>query len=385
MLSEEGCRGRKTRLWEALPREVQWVLIADPRHVNYLCGFWVNPVSFSSGERGFLYLERDGEAVLLCDNFTLKSAIGGAFVDRQVVEPWYDHRHGVPNRDHVLFRALERIRDRLRPASGLLEAEWLPLGALEALGWPAAASPAAGPTPRPSLGSLLRDLRRRKDPDELELLRRSMRAGEAGHRRARELVRPGIGELELYREIQSAALEELGSPALVYGDFRATHPALPKAGGLPTDYRLREGDSFLCDFSVVVAGYRGDFTATLAVGAPTAAQRELHSLCRAALSSGEEALTPGAACREVYQAVAGVFAAAGRPEAFPHHAGHGIGLGHPEAPAFVPESEETLGSGDVVTLEPGIYVEGIGGVRIEHNYLVTPTGYERLTRHSLEL
>src|SRR4030042_1467394 len=155
MLSEEGCRGRRTRLWEALPREVQWVLVADPRHVNYLSGFWVNPVSFSSGERGFLYLERDGEAILLCDNFTLKSAIGGAFVDRTIVEPWYDHRHGVPNRDQVLFRALERIRDRFRPASGLLEAEWLPLGALEALGWPAAApgraSPLSpGPPPRPA-------------------------------------------------------------------------------------------------------------------------------------------------------------------------------------------------------------------------------------------
>ena len=136
---------------------------------------------------------------------------------------------------------------------------------------------------------------------------------------------------------------------------------------------------------MVVAGYRGDFTATLAVGAPTESQRELHSLCLAALSAGEQALKPGASCRGVYQALAGVFAAAGRREAFPHHAGHGIGLSHPEAPAFVPESEETLDSGEVVTLEPGIYVEGIGGVRIEHNYLVTPGGYERLTRHSLEL
>jgi Xaa-Pro aminopeptidase len=385
MLSEEGCRSRRARLWQALPPEVRWVLVADPRHVNYLCGFWVNPFSLSFGERGLLYLGRDGEAILLGDNFALKSAIGRAFVDRQIEEPWYDHRHAAPNRDLVLFKALERIRDRLRPASGLLEAEWLPLGALEAAGWPADANPFGGPTPRPSLGSLLRSLRRSKDADELELLRRSMRAGEAGHRRARERVRPGISELELYREIQSAALEELGSPALVYGDFRATRPGLPKAGGSPTGYRLREGDCFLCDFSVVVAGYRGDFTAALAVGAPTAGLRELHSLCQAALSAGEEALKPGAACREVYRAVAAVFAAAGRPGAFPHHAGHGIGLGHPEAPAFVPESEETLGPGEVVTLEPGIYVEGLGGIRIEHNYLITPAGCERLTRHSLEL
>ena len=115
MLSEEGCRGRRKRLWEALPRQVEWVLVADPRHVNYLSGFWVNPVSLSFGERGLLYLERDGDSALLCDNFTLKSAIGRAFVDRQVVEPWYDHRHGVPNRDHVLFRALERQATRACP------------------------------------------------------------------------------------------------------------------------------------------------------------------------------------------------------------------------------------------------------------------------------
>ena len=63
-------------------------------------------------------------------------------------------------------------------------------------------------------------------------------------------------------------------------------------------------------------------------------------------------------------------------EHFPHHAGHGIGLTHPEAPFFVREATETLLTGDVVTLEPGLYVEGVGGIRIEHNYLVTEQGFE---------
>ncbi|MFN2147012.1 MAG: aminopeptidase P family N-terminal domain-containing protein, partial [Anaerolineales bacterium] len=199
---------------------VQWVLIADPRHVNYLSGFWVNSVSFSFGERGLLYLERGGDTILLCDNFTLAAAIGRPFVDRSVVEPWYDHKHAVPNRDHVLFKALEQIRDRLRPATGLLETEWLPIGALEATGQ----ASAAGNTDQISLGSLLRRLRRKKEPDEIELLRCAIRAGEAGQQRGRELVRPGISEFALYREIQSAAMEELGFPAVVYGDFRATSP-----------------------------------------------------------------------------------------------------------------------------------------------------------------
>jgi Xaa-Pro aminopeptidase len=381
MLSGEGCRTRRKRLWDILPKDIQWVLIADPRHVNYLSGFWVNPLSASLGERGLLYLERGGESILLVDNFALASAVSKPFVDRTVMEPWYDQWHSVPNRDHALFKSLERIGDRLRASRGVVEAEWFPLGASEAI---RQATPPVGPD-RPSLGTLLRELRRVKDPDELELIRRCIQAGETGQRRGRELAATGIGELELYREVQSAVLAELGCPALVYGDFRAASPSLPGTGGPPTDYALREGDTFILDFSVVLAGYRSDITSTIAVGEPTQGQRELHALCLAALASGEAHLKAGASGREVYQAVAAPFAAASRPELFPHHAGHGLGLGHPEAPAFVPESDEVLCAGEVVTLEPGAYLQGVGGVRIEHNYLVTKTGCMRLSRHETAL
>ena len=68
-----------------------------------------------------------------------------------------------------------------------------------------------------------------------------------------------------------------------------------------------------------------------------------------------------------------------------HHAGHGLGLTHPEAPFFVPKADETLLAGDVVTLEPGLYVADVGGIRIEHNYLVTGTGFERLSNHTIAL
>ena len=81
----------------------------------------------------------------------------------------------------------------------------------------------------------------------------------------------------------------------------------------------------------------------------------------------------------------GAFDSEGMAQYFPHHAGHGLGLTHPEAPFFVREADETLLSGDVVTLEPGLYVSGIGGIRIEHNYLVTERGYERLSNHEIAL
>lgn len=70
---------------------------------------------------------------------------------------------------------------------------------------------------------------------------------------------------------------------------------------------------------------------------------------------------------------------------FGHHAGHGIGLAHPEPPVLVRDSTDTLLAGDVVTLEPGLYVPGVGGIRIEHNYLITETGYERLSQHVIAL
>jgi Xaa-Pro dipeptidase len=133
---------------------------------------------------------------------------------------------------------------------------------------------------------------------------------------------------------------------------------------------------------VVIDGYRSDFTNTLVAGRePSADQRRLYDLCREAMAAAERELRPGAACLTVYQAVRGVFDKAGVAEHFPHHAGHGLGLSHPEAPYFVRHADETLLAGDVVTLEPGLYVPGVGGLRIEHNYLVTPRGYERLSNH----
>ena len=379
MLSKVGCMNRRQHLWEALPKETQWVLITDPRHVNYLCGFWVNPLSNSAGDRGFLFLDRDGESVLICDAFALSSAIGEPYVDRKVVEPWYGNGPAVPNRDHALFGALDRFTKTHRPCLGAVETEWFPSAAVAALG----PLSLREDSPDESLGSILRDSRRCKDSDEMDLLKRCFRAGEAGHRRAREVIEPGISEMDVYREVQSAALAELGAIGLVYGDFRATSPTLPNAGGPPTAHKLEDGETFILDYSVVLAGYRGDFTNSIAVGKVSSGQRRLMDECRAALASGERALRPGVTGAAVYHAVNAPLAAAGWPLRF--HAGHGLGLSHPEAPAFVAASKEIVRKGEVVTLEPGAYVEGIGGVRIEHNYLITHDGYERLTNHAIEL
>ena len=391
MLTKEGCLARRERLWNAVPADCEWLLVADPRHVLYLSNFMVHPLTFSAGERAWLLLERDGKATLLGDNFTLRSRTGEPFIDDEVMVKWYDHQHSALNRDHALLNAAEQIANRLYGRAGAVEAEWLPVGAFELLGLDheqhsvRREAKDAGELGPVDLGTTLRSLRRQKHPDEIAVLKECMRAGEAGMLRLREILRPGLSEFEIFVEVQQAAISAARRPGLIYGDFRAATAAAPKVGGLPTSYRLQQGDMFTLDYSVVLEGYRSDFTNCLTVGEPNSRQQQLYNLVMAAQQAGEMVLKAGAKASDVWHAVNQPIADAGLAANFAHHAGHGIGLAHPEPPILVPQGDDVLLAGDVITLEPGLYVEGIGGIRIEHNYLITDTGYERLSNHVISL
>jgi Xaa-Pro aminopeptidase len=150
--------------------------------------------------------------------------------------------------------------------------------------------------------------------------------------------------------------------------------------------QVQRGDLFLLDYSAVLYGYRADFTNTWVVdGEPTSRQRELAAICLEAVTAGENLLKPGCGGRDIDAALRDVFRNHHVLEHFPHHSGHGIGLGHPDPPYFTPDSDDVLLEGDVVTLEPGLYVKGVGGMRFERNYLIRATGFELLTRHRLGL
>lgn len=363
MLTAAGCRQRRQRFWQALdPKpDGDYLLLADPIHLMYLANFWVDPFSLGGGFRGYLLLRSDGHTKLLHDD-RLPASVEQAHVDDRRVVPWYDGQS-----PQTGPRQLAALADMNPFGKGLR--------VHDRLGDPYA----------PIVVRTLAALRRQKDADEIALLRRCMRATDAGHAWARANLRPGMTELDVYCGVTTAVIQNAGEAAIVYGDF-AVSPGPERRGGPPTRQVLKPGDMFILDYSVVLGGYRSDFTNTLVVGQdPNPKQQHLYDLCVAAMAAGEGQLKDGAKCQDVYDAVRGVFEQKGMAEFFPHHAGHGLGLTHPEAPFFVRHSSESLLAGDVVTLEPGLYVPDVGGIRIEHNYLVTDAGFERLSNHTIAL
>lgn len=363
MLTAEGCRQRRQRLWEQLRPHADGdhLRLADPLSLAYLAGFLVDPISLNAGFGAVLILREDGHSRLVHDD-RLKGPAAAAHVEERTSVPWYDGQSpGRGPRQLALVAAVN-------PTGGGLRFHDRPGDPLAAV-----------------VVEALAGLRRRKDADELAVMRRCMRATEAGHSWARANVRAGMTELDVYSGIVTACTRTAGKAVVVYGDF-AVCTGPERRGGPATERILARGDMLILDYSVVIDGYRSDFTNTLVVGGdPTPDQQRLYALCCQAMAAGESELRGGAACRTVYDAVRGVFERAGVADAFPHHAGHGLGLTHPEAPFIVRQATETLLAGDVVTLEPGLYLSGIGGIRIEHNYLVTETGYERLSNHVIAL
>ncbi len=273
MLTNEGCQQRRQNLWSRIPEQFDWALIGDARHVQYFSNFRINPISFSADQKCLLLLQRNGSATLLADNFVRRTAAFDPFVDREIIIPWYTHKKSVTNRDHALLAALEECRSDWSDAAGLIEAEGVSASVAAEVGKPDAGTfedTTNGQTT--SLGTCIRTSRRQKLPDEVALLRQCMAACDAGHEAAFDAVRPGVSELDVYLAIQQAAEKTAGCACVVYGDFRATNATQFKAGGLPTEYVLQEGDLFIADYSVVIHGYRSDFTNTLSVGTPTADQ-----------------------------------------------------------------------------------------------------------------
>jgi Xaa-Pro aminopeptidase len=227
---------------------------------------------------------------------------------------------------------------------------------------------------------LVERLRLVKDDAEVEALRQACAAADRalGDLLATGGLRPGRTELEVARDLENRMLEHgSGEPSFASIVAAGAHSAIPHHR--PTHAELKRGDFVKLDFGATVDGYHSDMTRTFVIGEPADWQREVYDLVHTAQAAGTAAVVPGAEVSDVDAAARSVIVAAGRGDAFAHGLGHGVGLQIHEAPSLAATGVGTLSAGMAVTVEPGVYLAGRGGVRIEDTLVVRAGEPELLT------
>lgn len=234
---------------------------------------------------------------------------------------------------------------------------------------------------------LVESLRAVKDAGEVELIVRAVGMAERALQRTLSALRPGLTETAVAGMLEQHLRDE-GSEAFPFASIVASGPrsALPHARA--GDRVLTTGDLVLLDFGAVAGGYCSDITRTVVLGAPTTEQQEVYGIVREANARASGAVRAGMRGMAADAVARDYIHACGYGEAFGHSLGHGIGLEVHEAPRLAKTVEAPLAAGMVVTIEPGIYRPGWGGVRIEDDVLLTEAGVEVLTtfpRHLIEI
>jgi len=334
--------------------------ITDPISIAYLTGFRAD-----TAERLMALAVRGDSAALLVPALELDNA--ESRVREIEVVGWSDGQDpwpalarllGSPSRlgvekGHLTLAAAERLRSRLDGAE------------------------------LTDVGLELRRLRLIKAPPEQEALARAAEATDRVTVRLLEALAAGQSELEVASAIARLTEEEGALPSFPPLVQSGPNSALPHL--MPSDRRLQSGDLVLLDFGAAVDGYKGDTTRMAVVGEPAARQVELHRLVLEAHDAAIAAARPGATTGAVDAAAREVIAAAGLGDRFIHRVGHGLGLQVHEDPSLDPGSNLELEEGMAFTVEPGVYIPGWGGLRIEDDLIVEAGGARVLTSAPREL
>lgn len=231
---------------------------------------------------------------------------------------------------------------------------------------------------------LIATLRMRKDQAEIAAMRKAIALTESVFGAVLEEIKPGLTERQVAGMLMSQMLqggaESVAFDPLVQFGANASNPH-----GTSGSTMLKSGDGIIFDFGLVVDGYPSDLTRTVFVGEPNAELRKIYDVVKAANAAGRAAVKPGVTAEAVDKATRDVIDAAGYGEYFTHRTGHGLGLEIHEPPYLWAGNALVLEPGMTFTIEPGIYVAGLGGVRIEDDVLVTESGCESLTTFQREL
>lgn len=225
----------------------------------------------------------------------------------------------------------------------------------------------------------IRNLRAVKDASEIERMREAQAITDAAFAHLIEYVQPGLIEREVQIELDDF-MRRKGAEGLAFPSIVAAgeHAASPHA--VPGTQKLEAGQCIVFDFGAVVRGYCSDMTRCIFLGEPTAKQKDAYAAIRSANETVEAVLKPGVTGKEMHELAEKVLAEAGFANTMGHSLGHGVGREIHEEPNLSPKNEKPLIAGNVVTVEPGIYLSGEFGMRLEDFGVVTDTGFEVFTQ-----
>ena len=218
-----------------------------------------------------------------------------------------------------------------------------------------------------------------KTPDEIKIMKRAAKATEKVFASVLPFILQGATEREIAGRMEDLALKIKGVSALAFPPIVASGPNGFEPHAEITDRLIISGDLVTVDFGVTIDGYMSDMTRTFIIGKLTAKQSRIYDSVKRAQAAGIKAAKAGMPCAALDAITRGIIRKDGFEEYFIHTTGHGIGTEIHEDPRIGEHSEAVLEAGMVVTIEPGIYIEGLGGVRIEDTIVITETGCEVIT------
>ena len=235
----------------------------------------------------------------------------------------------------------------------------------------------------PQMHGDIRRMRAVKDAEEIELMRRAQSITDAAFAHMLEFIRPGLTEKQIRTELESFMLNN-GADGLAFDSIVASGPNSANPHAVPSDRVVEKGDFVLMDYGARYRDYDSDMTRTVVLGEPTDEQRALYDLVRRTHEECVAAIHAGIDGRDIHMLSVKIISDAGYGDCYGHGLGHGVGIDIHELPNFG-RTSNIVEAGSVITVEPGVYLPGVGGVRLEDYGLVTEDGYEPFTKSSHEL
>jgi Xaa-Pro aminopeptidase len=358
-------RGRQQRLQDSLStHRLDALLVTHLPNVLYLCGF--------TGSTGVLLVTTD-----TCTFFTDGRYTAQARAEVKSTKIVIARKGPLTAAAEWLSGHQQRGR-RARPFKLGVESEHMTVAARSLVAGILPASVRLRP-----VAPLVERFRMVKDEDEIACLRSAVLLGASLFDRALEVIRPGVSETEVAAEMEYAA-RKAGAQQMSFTTIIASGERSALPHGRASQAAIPDRSFVVCDFGVILSGYCSDMTRTVFVGRPSAEARAVYDAVKQAQRAGVNAVKSGITASDVDRAARKSLQKSGLAKYFTHSTGHGVGLEIHEAPRLAAGQEEILQPGMVITIEPGVYVPGKWGVRIEDMVVVTERGCEVLTPTSKE-